>query len=391
MSDNLIARIARGEGNVDIVGQARKWFIFSGLVLLISLVGLFGRKLNLGQEFTGGTSLRVSTSNAAITVADVEDALGEFQLEDVTVQIESPSDPGVTGREIHLRSAHIDDQALFEQVQTRLAEIAGHVVDGRPDLDQVSITDVGPIWGRTVSTKALQGLIIFLILVSLYITLRFEWKMAAGALISLFHDLIATAGLYALVGFVVTPATVIALLTLLGFSLYDTVVIYDRIKENEATLSGTKGVTYSDMVNRSTNEVMMRSINTSLSTLLPISSLLFVGVFLFNAETLKDLSLAMFLGSIMGSYSSIFIAAPFLAITKEREPRFKAMRARISERAAFATAGPAAQRPVPSFETAEEEQEVATSEAPSTPGRAPLPVHRVAPRPRRKKRGKRRR
>lgn len=389
MSDRLIARIARGEGNVDIVGQARKWFILSGIVILVSLVGLFGRKLNLGQEFTGGTSLRVPTIDEQITVADVDDALAEFELEDVTVQFEAPSDPGATGREIHLRSAHIEDRALFERVQERLAEIAGQLVDGRPDLNQVSITDVGPVWGRTVSTKALQGLIIFLILVSLYISLRFEWKMAAGALLSLFHDLIATAGLYALVGFVVTPATVIVLLTLLGFSLYDTVVIYDRIKENAAQLSGAKGTTYSDMVNRSTNEVMMRSINTSLSTMLPIGSLLFVGVFLFNAETLKDLSLAMFLGSIMGSYSSIFIAAPFLAILKEREPRFKAMRARMSERAAFATAAPVSrERPAPSFETEQEEQE---APAPSTVARAPLPVHRVAPRPRRKKRGKRRR
>lgn len=390
MSDTLLARISRGEAGIDIVGQARKWFMLSGVVILISLVGLFGRQLNLGQEFTGGTSLRVPTSNQELTVTEVEEALSEFNLADITIQIAAASEPGTTDREIHMRSAHIEDRALFEQVQTRLAEVAGQTSGGEPDLNAVSITDVGPIWGRTVSAKALQGLIFFLVLVSLYISLRFEWKMAIGAVIALFHDLTATAGLYALVGFVVTPATVIALLTLLGYSLYDTVVIYDRIQENAAQLSGGKGTTYSDMVNRSTNEVMMRSINTSLSTLLPIGSLLFVGVFLLGAETLKDLALAMFIGTIMGSYSSLFIAAPLLAMLKEREPRFRALRARQAERASTARVP----TPIRAEDPPEEHDD--DEEAPPAPtaqpaSRRPVPAHRVAQRPRRRKRGKRRR
>ena len=198
------------------------------------------------------------------------------------------------------------------------------------DPDEINVNDVGPSWGRQVSTKALRGLIVFLVLVSLYITLRFEWKMAMGALAALFHDLIATAGIYTLLGLEVSPATVIALLTLMGFSLYDTVVVFDKVQgERRAAHVRRRRCRTRQMVNRSVNQVLVRSINTSLSSVLPVAGLLFVGVYLFNADTLKDLSLAMFIGALVSTYSSIFVASPILAWLKEREPRYQQIRARI--------------------------------------------------------------
>ncbi len=303
-----------------------------------------------------------------------------------------PDSPLGQQEEILVRSAHIDDRQVFDAVQARLAETAGHVgADGEPDVDQVSIEDVGPTWGRQVSTKALQGLITFLILVTIYISIRFEWKMAIGALAALLHDLLATAGLYALVGFVVTPATVIALLTLLGYSLYDTVVVYDKIAENVAASAGGRR-TYSQMVNTSLNQVMMRSINTSLSTMLPIGSLLFVGVFVFKADTLKDLALAMFIGTIVGTYSSIFVASPLLAWLKDKEPRYRMIRERLAEMGSRGPAGEEAVEPPPAVveEPAPEPSGAVTvTERPRRPPR-PRPGG-PRPRPRRKKRGKRRR
>ncbi len=187
----------------------------------------------------------------------------------------------------------------------------------------ISQQDVGPTWGREISKKALTGLIVVLLAISLYISLRFEWKMAIGAMIALVHDVVITAGIYALAGRQVTPATVIAILTILGFSLYDTVVIYDKIKENTETSAMVARLGYDGTVNYSLNQVLMRSVNTSLVVLLPILSLLF-----FGGETLKDFAFAMFIGVTTGAYSSIFIAAPVLTIFKGREDRYRQMEAR---------------------------------------------------------------
>ena len=384
--------IIRGDSHFDVVGRRRRWAAISGAVLLLSLIGLFVSKLNLGQEFTGGTSFKVTVpaQGPELEVGDVEGAIAAFNLQDVKVQIQEapdPDSPGTTQQQILVRSGHVEPRDL-RRVQDALAEVAG--VD---DPDQVSIEDVGPTWGEQVSSKALRGLIIFLILVSIYISLRFEWKMALAAIAALVHDLVATAGVYALVGFVVTPATVVALLTLLGYSLYDTVVVFDKIQENTATLTSSARATYSEMVNRSVNQVMMRSINTSLSTILPIGALLFVGVYLFQAETLKDLALAMFIGTLVGTYSSIFVASPLLAVLKERESRYRAIAARIGREAR--TAAPAATPHPAAAETAAETTPETTAEeqAPPIPPRptARTHAHRPGgPKPRKRRRGKRR-
>jgi preprotein translocase subunit SecF len=203
-----------------------------------------------------------------------------------------------------------------------LARVAGISPDG------IDEKDVGPTWGSQISSKAIQGLLIFLVLVAIYIALRFEWKMAGSALIALVHDLIITAGIFALVGREVTPAAIIAILTILGYSLYDTVVIFDKIKENTDNIALVQRETYAGVVNLSLNQTLMRSVNTSLVVLLPIGSLL-----LFGGQTLKDFAFALFVGVACGTYSSIFVASPVLVLFKEREPKYQKITARATQRA----------------------------------------------------------
>lgn len=363
MAFQALRRIAKGESDIDFIGRSKVWLAVSAVVLGVSLVGVLVVRLDLGLEFEGGTALEVPLQRDA-SVEDIRDALGPAGLATASVQVSSDR---VTGRRQALVRTETTDPQTIDGAKRALAEVAG-----APTPDDVSLTSVGPTWGRQISTKMLRALIVFLVLVVAYISFRFEPKMAVGALAAMFHDLLATAGIYALIGFEVSPATVIALLTLLGYSLYDTVVVFDRVGENAETLTARTGTTYSDMVNRSVNQVLMRSINTSLTGLLPVGGLLFVGAFLLGAQTLKDLALALFVGTAVSTYSSIFVAAPLLAWLKEREPRYRQLRARTTGRPAVAVG-------------------VAAGADAEAPERAPLRVHRGAPRPRRRKRGRRRR
>jgi preprotein translocase subunit SecF len=225
---------------------------------------------------------------------------------------------------------------VADDVRVALARLAGISPDG------IDEKDVGPTWGSQISAKALQGLLIFLVLVGIYIALRFEWKMAAAALIALTHDLVITAGIFALVGREVTPAAIIAILTILGYSLYDTVVIFDKIKENTDNIALVQRETYGGVVNLSLNQTLMRSVNTSLVVLLPIGSLL-----LFGGQTLKDFAFALFVGVACGTYSSIFVASPSLVVFKEREQKYQKIAARATQRASRpAAVRPPAGRPV---------------------------------------------
>ena len=194
----------------------------------------------------------------------------------------------------------------------------------------MSVSNVGPTWGDKVSSKALTALIVFFFVIAGYLTFRFEWRMALAAIIAVVHDIIITVGVYAVTGFEVTPATVVAFLTILGFSLYDTVVVFDKVKDNQPRLGTVRGDTYSTMVNRSLNQVLVRSINTSIVALLPVASLLFVGTYAFGGLALRDFALALFVGLLTGAYSSIFVATPVLAWLKERQPRYRALRERAA-------------------------------------------------------------
>ena len=200
------------------------------------------------------------------------------------------------------------------------AALAEYARDRRPE---VSVTNVGPTWGDKVSDKALTALVVFFVVIALYLTFRFEWRMALAAIVAVVHDIIITVGVYAITGFEVTPATVVAFLTILGFSLYDTVVVFDKVKENEATLGTVRGDTYSVMVNRSLNQVLMRSLNTSVVAVLPVASLLFVGTFVLGGLTLAGLRARAVRRPDRGAYSSIFVATPILAWLKEREPKYR--------------------------------------------------------------------
>src|SRR4029078_3626746 len=185
-------------------------------------------------------------------------------------------------------------------------------------------------WGNHITKKAEQAVVVFFIAIALYLSVRFEWRMALAAIIAVIHDIIITVGVYAVTGFEVTPATVVAFLTILGFSLYDTVVVFDKVKDNTARLGTVRGDTYSTMVNRSLNQVLMRSINTSIVALLPVASLLFVGTYAFGGLALRDFALALFVGLLTGAYSSIFVATPVLAWLKEHQPRYRALRERAA-------------------------------------------------------------
>jgi len=383
-------RLMKGESNIDFIGRSRIWLIVSIVVVVVSLIGLFGRTLNLGLEFKGGTSFTVPTERT-LSIDDVQAAIASFDIGTPSVQISTS--PG-GGREVRVRAERIDDRNVLVAVQRSLAELAGQTdSSGQPNADAVSINDVGPSWGRQVSNKALRGLIVFLILVSIYISLRFEWKMAVGALAALVHDLLSTAGVYTLAGIEVTPATVIALLTLMGFSLYDTVVVFDKVRENQESLTAASKMSYTDMVNRSMNQVLVRSINTSLSSVMPVAGLLFVGVYLFKADTLKDLAVAMFIGTLVSTYSSIFVASPLLVWLKEKEPRYQQLRARLAggrgaPAMATATTGPS--RPAPSADAEDVDVDVDIKETPMrTPPRPGS--YRPPARGRKRRGGKRRR
>jgi preprotein translocase subunit SecF len=372
--------------NVDFVRRRNVWFALSGAFIVLSLIGLFAQGLNFSIEFKGGSVLEFTNRRGA-SVQEYQAVMGRFGLPDArieilgtgTVQIRTRSltelgfstptptpsasvsptgsptagpSPTPTPTPTPTASASpsvaptatastpappiVLPTAKGDQLRAALARTAGISVD------QINEQDVGPTWGKTISRKMVISLIVFLVLVTIYISLRFEPKMAAGALVALAHDLIITAGIYALVGREVTPETVIAILTILGYSLYDTVVIFDKVKENTESAAMVARETYSGMVNISLNQTLMRSVNTSLVVLLPIGSLL-----LFGGQTLKDFAFALFIGVASGTYSSIFVAAPALALLKEREPRYQQARARAQVRGTRTGLRAVAARPTP--------------------------------------------
>jgi preprotein translocase subunit SecF len=324
-----------------IIQRRRRWFILSGTVIAISIIALIFRGLNYSIDFTGG-SLIEYRPNTDVTVEQVRDLLSQdpYDRGDAEVQI-------IGGDQVSIRTTALTDLSARERTQLfdALAEQAGI---GPND---ISAQVVGPTWGEQISRQALIGLVIVLLAISLYITFRFEWKMAIGAMAAMVHDVVITAGVYALTGRQVSPPTVIAILTILGFSLYDTVVIFDKVKENTESTALLGKDTYEGVANASMNQVLMRSINTSLVVILPILSLL-----LFGGVTLKDFAFAMLIGVMTGAYSSIFIATPILVILKEREPRYQQLRARLEGRR-----GDRRLRaiPTPVADVAEEEQEAA--------------------------------
>jgi len=319
---NLGGKLYRGESSIDFVGRQKMWYIVSGALLLISIVSLLTFGLNEGIEFKGGSvfQFNVSGTNSAEISSTVKNA-GVIKEDPIVQKASVPGSSTPTWR-VQTESLGTADAQKLEKALSDKYNLGG--------IDKVSQQTVGASWGQDISKKALQGLIIFLILVAAYLSIAFEWRMAVAALIALGHDILITTGVYSLVQFEVTPSTVVGLLTILGYSLYDTVVVFDKVRENTRGLAPGSKVTYSQAANLAVNQTLVRSINTTIIALLPVGGLLFIGAGFMGAGTLKDLALVLFVGMLVGAYSSICIATPILADLKERDPKMKAVRARLT-------------------------------------------------------------
>jgi preprotein translocase subunit SecF len=319
-SGSIFTRLYHGETNFQFVSRFKRWAIISGLVIVLGLVSLYFRGLNLGIDFEGGVVWEVPAGSVSVTKA--RDAMESEGLQGLTVQ----SLTAEGEKRLRVEAEPLDSTTEAQAISTKLAELTSS------DVNDVSLNSVGPSWGEEISRKALRALIFFLVAITLYISFRFEFKMAMPTLAALIHDVLVTIGVYSLAGFEVTPATVIALLTILGFSIYDGIVVFDKVDENTKLVGTTHNLTYGGMVNMSLNQVLMRSLNTSITALLPVASLLILGSFVLGATTLQEFALALLIGLFAGAYSSIFIASPLLAVLKEREPRYRDLKAKLAGR-----------------------------------------------------------
>lgn len=319
---NALSRLFRGETSFDFAGRWRRWFAISGIVILAGMISLGVRGLNFSIDFKGGTVWDVpstaSVSQARAVLGAAVSGFGQSEVQQLT-----NTQTGQRTIQVKAAAKYVSDPTKVNEVTDALAKMA-HVSP-----NDVQLNEIGPSWGSDITDKAIEAVIIFLVVVSLYIWLRFEGKMAVAALAALVHDILITAGIYSLSGFQVSPDTVIAFLTILGYSLYDTIVVFDRVQENTRGLASTNRMTYSDTVNLSMNQVLARSLNTSLVAILPILSILVIGAWIMGATALDDFGLALFVGLTTGAYSSIFIASPLLALMKEREPRYAEIRRRL--------------------------------------------------------------
>ncbi|MBV9821958.1 MAG: protein translocase subunit SecF [Actinobacteria bacterium] len=320
---SVFTQLYRGETRFDFIGTRRRWYLASLILIAFCVLSIVFRGFNVGIDFKGGTQFQVKAANTSITTQQVEQAMAQTGHGSDTAAQEVGS--GAT-RQIVIKTKELKLDQQFD-VQKKLATALK--VDPNRD---VSVESVSSSWGSEITRKAIQGLIVFLVVVFAYITLRFEWKMAVGALGALMHDLIIAAGVYSIVGFELTPSTIVGLLTILGFSLYDTVVVFDKVAENSRDLLTTARETYASAANRAVNQTLMRSINTSLISLLPVAGLLFVGAGLLGVGTIKDLALILFVGLAVGAYSSLFLATPVVVDLKEREPRYRALTRRVEAR-----------------------------------------------------------
>jgi preprotein translocase subunit SecF len=317
-----------GTRSIDFIKRRRLWYVVSGTAVLLALVlpllvlPLFGRGFHFGIEFTGGSQFTVSGSTKAIDDTN----LAREAVQSVTGNDVEPQVAVVGGTDVRVQTTQLDTNgrtARTDAVQAALANAYG-VPNPATKTAGVSSSFIGPTWGADISSGAIRGLIIFLVLVAIVMAVYFRtWKMSVAGIVSLLHDLIITAGVYGIVGFEITPAAVIGFLTILGYSLYDTVVVFDKIRENTSQLNEHSSRTFSETVNLAVNQTLVRSINTSVVGLLPIASILFIGTTLLGAGTLRDISLALFIGILVGTYSTIFVAAPLYTDLRSTEPAIK--------------------------------------------------------------------
>ncbi len=370
-----IARLYRGETRFDFVGKRKIWFSISTAIIVLGIVSIVLRGgLNLGIEFKGGTEWTIAAPG--VTQTQAVDALKGTGLINPTVQLLGSGSKQTLNVQSDInRLSQAQQQAVSKDVQKALLTLthsaapatpptttttaaptttttakagaaAGSTTTSAPTTtttlpagavpktvtDKISITTVGPTWGSSITNKAIEALIIFFIVVGIYISIRFEPKMALAAFIAMVHDVLVTVGIYSIFNFQVTPDTVVAILTILGYSLYDTVVVFDRVRDNTKGIGSSGRLTYPQLINLSMNQTLARSINTSMVAIIPVLAILLIGAQFLGATTLQSYGLALFVGLLSGAYSSIFIAAPVLSMMKEREERWVAIAKRLAQR-----------------------------------------------------------
>jgi|LakMenEpi03Aug12_release.lakeMendotaPanAssembly.Ray.scaffolds.fasta_scaffold03872_26 preprotein translocase subunit SecF len=370
----IFGRLYHGETSFDFVGKRKIGFTISITLIVLTLGSLFTRGLNLGIDFEGGVAWQVPSSETM----DVDAA--RAVLDDNGVPTENAKVQTLTSGTTTSIRIQVGDQTteVRAKVQSDLATKAN------VDINEVSVSSVSSSWGRAITEKAIRALIAFMVLVGIYIAWRFEWRMALAAILAMLHDVLISVGIYSMIGFEVTPATVVAFLTILGFSLYDTIVVFDKVKDNIEKF-GPSRTSMADITNVSMNQVLMRSLNTSLAAVLPVLSLLILGSGVMGAIALREFAIALLVGLITGSYSSIYIATPLLSIFKERENRYKNLKgshATGAELAHMVISGGATGAKSVRRQTADSDESTATSH--SSPSSTALLTH--PPRPRKKRR-----
>ncbi len=328
-----LSRLYHGETTVDFYGQRKGWFAFTGVLMAVFVGSLVFQGLNLGIDFKGGVAFEVP-SGESMNVSVAREVIEAQDLDANSAKIQTLT--GATER-VRIQLGELEPAAQ-DKLKAALEEKAGA---------EASVASVSSSWGRSITVNALWALLVFFGLISIFIAWRFEWRMAVGAMSAVVHDIIVSVGVYSLFQLEVTPATVVAFLTILGYSLYDTIVVFDRVDDNVRRFGGAK-VSYGDVLNVSMNQVFMRSLNTSISSVLPVLSLYVLGSMVFGAVALRDFSLALIVGLATGVYSSIYIATPVLGILRERTAEYAAMKGQTSKGAALAalmaTGAPASRR-----------------------------------------------
>lgn len=369
-----LRRLFRNESNYDFVRAWRYGLVISVVAVLLSLASFAFRGLERGIDFVGGTAWEVPTTE--LSVAETRDLLRPYGLDTAKIQL-------VGGNLVRVQGPTLKPEEV-EGVRVGLAEGAG------VDAAEIAVTQVGPSWGSEISSKAIRALVFFFIAISLYITwaLR-DWRMALGSVVAVVHDIIISVGVYSLLRIEVTPATLIAFLTILGFSLYDTVVVFDKLRENSARAALGARMTYTDLAKLSMNQVLMRSVNTSITAILPVLSILVIGSFILGATTLEEFGIALLVGLLVGAYSSIFVATPIVVGLKERQPQYRQVRERLQRRPAGAT--PTVPDPPPGGAGVADGPldpvpAAADAGSPRPPAPKPVPGRAVTPRPRKQRR-----
>jgi len=311
---SVFARMASYDDDIDFRRLWRIGAVISAVLLVLAGGALLVRGLNLGIDFEGGTAWEVEAPD--VGVGEARDALERVGAANAKIQ--------VIGGDVLRVQAEPSDEAEIREVSEVLAELAGS------EVRDVGVSTVGPTWGDEISSAAQRALVFFFLIVAAYMAIRLEWKMAVGALAAVVHDIVFTVGFYALFQLEVTPATVIAFLTIMGYSLYDTVVVFDKAQDNAGRPALAQRMTYTRIMSLSMNQVLMRSLNATITSLLPVLSMLFIGSFVLGAVTLQEFAVALAVGLFIGAYSSIFVAAPIVAVLKEREPQWRTVRSRLA-------------------------------------------------------------